>query len=441
MIEFSKTGPLGVDDHEYVLPLFIGVGGAGVAVVDQIRLQHEWIGNGIVAMDCDLQTVRASVAPDKFLLAKDRCRGMGGSIDPEAVAESVRDQHADIAASLEDRPWAVVVCGLGGTTGSGAAPELVRILNSRNTRVMVMAIMPFSFESEERQHRAREARERLETVAEIVWVCGNDPILSSVSEDEDLRTAFHEFNCQLASGLVDLSRVVHAESVLQLDVEDCQQSLGDGKASINAWVSHAEEKSWDSESLVVEALEGIQLQDRSVWDKADGLIAIVVGGRQLSMDQTQELIRALTGIVPDDLEVRTGGLSDPQMENGVRLTLIATRSLPDALEEEGETVLPEAVEQGPDRSELETSEKPREGQAQGEGAESTPAPPVAPALFDDQLMGRPLGTPQRYFSEQEELPLDKKADRGRFEKTDPTTVNGQDLDRPTFLRLGMSIRL
>jgi cell division protein FtsZ len=466
MIEFSKTGPLSSEPAESI-PLFIGVGGAGAAVIDQIQLLHEWAQGSVYTIDSDLGSIRSSVAKDKFLLGHDICHGLGGCSDPETIRDSTRRQQKEILDMLDERDWAVVICGLGGATGSGAVYDLVKMLNSRNSRVLVIAIMPFAFESKARRQTARETLERLEDVAELVLACENDRLTGTVNPEADFREGLHEMNAQLSRAVVDFSRILVSESAIQLDLADCRHSLGTETnrklVEANCWISHAIDKSGDAESVVEQALDGIQFRDGEVWDLADGMIATIVGGRDLSMDRSQEIIRTLTGMVPDGMEVTTGALCDPDLQDSVRLTVVATRSLRE--KEVPKEEIPEAMDEGeplsasvpePDlEPELEPSGSVLGGESIDEASDDVvELPPMErfsgstdigeeqlQPLFDEDSLQHHPGTPQRYFSEQEELPLDSKEDRGWFEKTAPTTFNGQDLDRPTYQRLGMKIRL
>lgn len=444
MIEFSKTGPLNTTPPESS-PLYIGIGGAGLAVVDQIQLRHPWAQGSVYAIDSDLGSIRGSVATDKFLLGHDACRGIGGWSDKETIMSATLRQQKEILDMLEVREWAVVVCGLGGATGSGAVYDVVKMLNGRNCRVLVVAILPFAFESKTRRQNAVDSLQRLESVAELVLACDNDRLTETIRPELDFREALHEMNIQLAHGLVDLSRILLSDSAIQLDLDDCRHLLGaEGSGRLveaNCWMSHATDSGQDAESMIEMALDGIQFRDGKVWDRADGLVATIIGGRDLSMDFSQEMIRILTGMIPDGMEVSTGALCDPELQNEVRLTLIATRA-------ERGSVAGDDAQAGEMMSEMEippsdTADEPIEVIDEAPEPEEEPVRELAEVVENriQPLFEHQAGTPQRYFSEQEELPLDRKEDRGWFEKTTPTTFNGQDLDRPTYQRLGMKIRL
>ncbi|MEO0453753.1 MAG: hypothetical protein AAFY98_06405 [Verrucomicrobiota bacterium] len=456
MIEFSKTGPLAHNPFHTTLPLLIGVGQAGISVIDEIRLRHEWIPGRMYAVDTDLQAIRGSVATEKFLIGKERFYGMGSLGDRHEVTRAVQDQMDDLVEMFDAGDWALVVCGLGGTVGSAATPEIVNALKNRGIQIVVQAMLPFQFESQERQDAAREARARLEAEADLVFVTANDRLLGDCTPSDDLRELIHLHHQEVACSLVDFCRLLVEGGMIQLSLEDCQErvvALARGSRSTeNTWMSHTSDRGENVERLIEDALDGIQFHDGRVWEKADSMIVGLVGGADLSMDRSQDILRTLRNRLPDGLDFLPGVLVDNRLEAELRLTLIATQSTA----EFADTVVSELDEKSftyPEDAETERLDDVNPESAKGieeynqagiDHEEINLGEEVvsdADSIYEQDFLLPQHGTPQRYFSEQEELPLDRKADRGRFEKTDPTTINGQDLDQPTFQRMGMKIRL
>lgn len=472
MIDFANDEPLGMGDQ--VIPMShatIGIGSGAVNILDQIKLSDEKA-NHCYIIDTDEQQIRGSVVGEKFLLGKSRVFGLGCGGDPKVADSLWAEQEFEIAEMLTGIETAFVIASLGGGTGSACAPQLVHWLKQNHMRVIVFAVTPFSFEGEKRHKNAADALTQLHSSADAVFKFSNNRGLHLSEVEHDIRHSLHEINKSVAKLSETLRRMVSERGFSQVTWEDL---AGMGETTESA--RHRLESSWAGtgessgperlQQVVLEALQSPLFEDGNAWQHADKAFAGLIGGSDFSMNEYQTVLRALKQDLPDGFPISSGALVDPMMNGKLRLTLLFCSSAgnPDSqVELEEDLVLPdshikETTVIYKDLSEQETAEIPSLGLSNSE-AEATEELEILTGETDNEvvdfaddfvdqtqnvdLFGETVteaGESQKYFIQQEELDLEKKVNRGRFEKTERTILNGQDLDQPTFLRMNVKIRI
>jgi cell division protein FtsZ len=216
--------------------------------------------------------------------------------------------------------------------------------------------------------------------------------------------------------LADLRNLLAEHDCGGMTLENCWTGFGIGSGSDRA------------REVVDEVLSGPLFADGQAWSKGSAVIACLGGGKNLSMGEFQTVIEYLKQEIPVELPILAGTILDAYETDALSLTLMVIGQTP-----EEET--PKAKEElALTPAEPKTPEPPV-----GNRIKTKTVPATPETTRDDDFLGTP-GTEQRYFAQQEELPLDKKIYRGRFEKSAPTILNGEDLDQPTFMRQNIKIR-
>ncbi|MEM6886118.1 MAG: hypothetical protein AAF571_13910 [Verrucomicrobiota bacterium] len=473
MIDFANDGPLGI--HEVPLPsahATIGIGSGAVNIIDQIRLNDENAHHCYI-IDTDEQCVRGSVVSEKFLLGKSRVFGMGCGSDRKLAESLWAEQELEISEMLSGIETAFVIASLGGGTGSACAPQLVRWLKKNQVRVVVFAVTPFRFEGEVRKHNAASALRQLHSEADAVFTFSNERGLHLMESERDIRLCLHEVNKSIAGLTETLRRMVSERGFSQVTWEDI---TGMGEVTQDAfqrlettWAGTGEASGSERlQHVVLEALQSPLFEDGNAWQHADKAFAGLIGGSDFSMSEYQTVLRALKADLPDGFPIASGALVDPAMEGRLRLTLLFSSSqgnpeldvseLGVATEKvvlQSATADFDSPKQEVDFSEEETAAIPGKEQdvvftdsidhsgehthEEVDFADSYIEQENEVDLFGEEIS--PDSDTQKYFSQQEELQLEKKINRGRFEKTERTILNGQDLDQPTFQRMKVPIRL
>ncbi|MEM1158992.1 MAG: hypothetical protein AAF649_09385 [Verrucomicrobiota bacterium] len=466
MIDFANDGPLGIEEAQTTVShATIGIGSGAVNIIDQIRLNNE-NANHCYIIDTDEQCIRGSVVSEKFLLGKSRVFGMGCGADCKVAGTLWEEQEFEIAEMLCGIETAFVVASLGGGTGSACAPRLVRWLKRNQVHVVVLAVTPFQFEGASRRKNAALALNELQHDADAVFAFSNDRGLHLTESDHDIRCCLHEVNKSVANLSETLRRMVSERGFSQVTWEDIT-GMGEVTEEAyqrleNGWAGTGEASGPERlQQVVLEALQSPLFEDGNAWQHADKAFAGLIGGSDFSMNEYQTVLRALKEDLPDGFPIASGALVDPAMEGRLRLTLLFSSSsgnpesgitqLEDALVDDP-VVADNIMEKSANFSELETAAIPdglNEQQfadvSAGDGFEEVDfVEDYVEQENEVDLFGEAIsseGESQKYFIQQEELELEKKINRGRFEKTERTILNGQDLDQPTFQRMKISIRL
>jgi cell division protein FtsZ len=238
--------------------------------------------------------------------------------------------------------------------------------------------------------------------------------------------------------LADLRNLLAEHDCGGMTLENCWTGFGIGSGSDRA------------REVVDEVLNGPLFADGQAWSKGSAVIACLGGGKNLSMGEFQTVIEYLKQEIPVELPILAGTILEPYETDSLSLTLMvvgqtfAEEEAPrvKAKEEfafgpapatavETKRAEPPVKSQVVEEPEIPAAEPPTMGKAVGNAAD----------FFGTADESDNKGTEQKYFVQQEELPLDKKIYRGRFEKSAPTILNGEDLDQPTFMRQNVKIRL
>jgi cell division protein FtsZ len=435
MIQFSS-------DHAHPLPrsgdsagcAVIGVGRAGVHIIDQLILERCGPRH-LVAVDTDEQDIRASVAPHKHLLGRSRLRGLGTGGDPTLAAALAGEDAPALAELTAGVRTAVIVAGLGGGTGTGAAPVIAARLRATGVRVFAVVCTPFDFEGA-RVLRAAEGLDVLETACDGVAALASQRLIHVPEAREDIREVFRHVNALAARGAAALLDLLHADGTAPLSAAELRRLLG-APGLENVWAAHGAARGPDRiERVAGQIAASPFFEDGTAWKQAQAAVLSVVGGADMPVAEMRELVARLREVMPIALDIRGSAWIDPRAEGILRATLLLTAA--DASPAPG--IAPVAAPAG--------AAAPAQRREEPAPAPSAPAVGELPgqdSLPLDAAPPRPsrkkAPTPQRYFVRQEELQLDQKTNRGRFEKTTPTVIDGQDLDIPTFLRHGIKLKL
>ncbi|MDD5262187.1 MAG: hypothetical protein PHD76_10110 [Methylacidiphilales bacterium] len=447
--------------------VIIGLGSAGVNIVDQIILEQRNT-PGLFCFDTDEQGIRGSVVGEKMLLGSRRVRGLGAGGDPSLGAEIAREEAADIRAMLQGARTAIVTLGLGGGTGSGMALEFIRILKQLGAQVLVVAVAPFDFEGKRRLGQAQETVSALKNEADLVFCLSNGRLLHLHGQDADVRQNFATMNSMMGRCCMNLRSMLCQRSPMQIHLSDLKNLAAEhdcGSATLeNCWVGFGRADGQERVREVVdEVLSSPLFHDGKVWSKGSAVVASLSGAEGMSMGEFQAVVEYLKQEMPVELPVLAGTVLDAEAGDSLNLTLLVTGQAYDSEEAQPKKKAAQEFVFESKPAALETK-KPKAAPIEAvsdevaQAARSRKKAPVQPVLAtvsgevpneehaedadaEIEPTKRPRQTEQKYFIQQDELPLDKKTFRGRFEKAAPTMFNGQDLDQPTFMRLNIKVRL
>jgi len=450
----------------------IGLGSSGVNVLDQMVLENEGV-RGLMIFDTDETSVRGSVVLEKMLIGKKMIRGMGTGGDPELARQLFRAEKDEIRESLKGTRLAVIVAGLGGGTASGMLPELVELLKELGAATIVVTATPFVFEGGRRRSQASQALTTLRASADAVLCFSNQSLMQLTDDSSDLRTGFSKMNSLLAKVAMTLRRSVTQRGLMQASLADIRQLAHDSAVgSEDHLLCRAGFAAAGGDNRVEDVVEHVLasplLQDERLWVRGHSMLASLTGGSDMSMSEFQSVMQYLRKQLPVEIPMITAANVDSNKRQHLELTLLMTGNW-EEMEENAPLLKKEkqqeplvvaqkkkkaVVERAPVEAVIKAEELQKEEIWEAEETVEEPQPIMAGHHEDEVENCEPEfdgfasirssskeETPERYFNRQEELPLDKKIPRGRFEKSAPTMWDGQDLDQPTFMRMGIKVKI
>ncbi|GAB4250259.1 MAG: hypothetical protein OHK005_17220 [Candidatus Methylacidiphilales bacterium] len=412
----------------------VGLGGAGVNILDQLAL-HFQRSIRLLALDTCRQVIAGSVVTDKFLLGANTCRGLGCGGDPSYAASLLPADLPALDTRLAGVEEVILVVGLGGGTGSGMAPDLLSHLRARGLRTVTLAVSPFSFEATRRLDTARHTVNGLRENADAVLVLSNDRLTRHLGLDHAVHETFRLMNRVVGQAAVGLSHLLGSRALMQLSLADLQTLVGrsfhpEGTLE-NCWIGMAAGRGPERHREVVEsALASPLFSDAQVWREGERMLVSVMGGRDFSMAELQKVQTLLQAQLPRPLPFVAGAAIDPSQHGVLQITVLVGKS--DPVPESALPIPPVPHPASRSSAPISSVNAP---------PPAGPAPGTAATVPAETRVERGRSRkPQRYFVEQEELPLETSSYRGRFENSLRSESGGQDLDQPTFQRLRIRLR-
>jgi len=434
----------------------IGIGNAGVQLADRLVMKSPGLAE-VVAMNSDAQSLASAVAPRKSNLGPRATRGLGAGGDPEVGFEAAQESLEEIRFAVEASSSVILLVGLGGGTGSGAAPVVAEAAKEAGAFVLALVTTPFSFEGRRRAAQAAEAEAALQKHAHAVIRFENDRMADLSSPREGISETFEAADRLLTECVASFLEMLNGDGPMPVTLGNLLSVLREGSPS--ALFGRGEGLGDNRAHEAVERALKSPLLDRGrMLDDAHAVIVHVGGPPTLSFSETAAIMRETSKHVPDDANLFLSVSVTKSASSPVTVTVFGNH-------QGGSSPTPPAR----------TSRPVPEPRAV---PEFTPAkvpkkdipPPPAPETHDDPLRPSPPG---RLFADDDEPVLPKAghssspgvpatagvpltppgpakkaatskvrqetlqfepAARGRFEKSEPTIVEGEDLDVPTFLR-------
>lgn len=429
----------------------VGVGGAGSNAVDRLKMDNlDRVQLAVV--NTDLQSLSASPVSEKLLIGKGVTRGLGAGGDPELgrdAAESDRDKLAEL---VKDQDLVFLVAGMGGGTGSGAAPVLAEIASEQGALVIAFVTLPFSFEGGRRLKQAEEGLQAMRRVCDAVIPLPNDVLMQEAAERESVLDSFARADEWIGRGVKSIWAMLFRTGLINIDFSTLRQAFATrgGKTLFGLGAG-------EGEDAVAQAIESLKLCPLLAMPefarKADRLLVNITGGADLTLPKVNELMQAVTEQYGKDSHVIMGAVIDESMPGRVEVCVLGTADMggrartvarPRATLGRGES------QQGLTASEKDAPSTSRETQSQPAAAQQgkRPAAPAAgsashtAAATAAGTSGAKAGAPAlKIDTSQEEFAFGEQEIRGYFEHTDRNLFEGQDLDVPTYLRKGIKLSL
>src|SRR5216110_654530 len=303
----------------------VGVGcGGGNAISRMIASGLQ--GVEFIAINTDLQALRSNRAPVKIQIGGKLTKGLGAAANPDVGRQAAVEDTEKVCDALEGADMVFITTGLGGGTGTGAAPVVASIagqLGGESGNVLTVAVvtLPFSLEGKRRMAQAMDGLAQLREVVDSVIAIANDRLLQTVARNTPVSEAFRVADDVLRQAVQGISDIITVPGQINLDFADVRAVMkGMGQAVMGTGIGEGENRAVEAAQR---AISNPLLEDSSI-EGARGIIVNITGGSDLSLAEASEATSLITKVADPEANVIYGIVTDESMGDAVKVTVIAT---------------------------------------------------------------------------------------------------------------------
>ncbi|MGM0517038.1 MAG: cell division protein FtsZ [Pseudomonadota bacterium] len=298
----------------------IGVGGGGGNAVAHMVLQHIE-GIEYISANTDAQALVKSNAPSQLQIGANITKGLGAGADPELGRQAALEDREQIQEAISDANMLFITTGMGGGTGTGAAPVIAQIARDMNILTVAVVTRPFSFEGRKRTAVAMEGIQELEDNVDSLIVIPNDQLTAVMGKQAALRDAFAAANEVLFTAVAGISELITRPGDINLDFADVRAIMTEkGTAMMGTGVGTGDNRAAEAAEAAIHSplLDDINLTG------ADGILVNVTSGGDLSIGEFMEIGEMVQSLAGDEAVVKVGTAVDDELDGQLRVTLVAT---------------------------------------------------------------------------------------------------------------------
>ena len=296
----------------------IGVGGGGVNAVNRM-IESGLRGVEFVAVNTDAQALLMSDADVKLDIGRDLTRGLGAGSDPDVGRQAAEDHRNEIEQVIEGADMVFVTAGEGGGTGTGAAPVIAELAKSLGSLTIGVVTRPFGFEGRRRAVQAENGIVNLKERVDAQIVIPNDRLLTVSSEKTALQNAFEMADEVLLQGVQGITTLITTPGLINTDFADVKMVLEDaGSALMGVGQATGESRALNAARNAISS----PLLEASI-EGARGILLNISGPSDLGLFEVNEAAEVIHGVAHPDANIIFGTVVDDEMENDVRVTVIA----------------------------------------------------------------------------------------------------------------------
>ncbi len=379
----------------------IGVGGGGCNAVNRmIRAKVE--GVEFITANTDLQALRLSQAPTKLQLGAKLTKGLGAGANPETGRKAALEDTEKIIEALEGADMIFITAGLGGGTGSGAAPVVASLASELGALSVAVVTKPFAFEGKRRMMQAEQALHDLVGCVDTVIVIPNERLMETVEKGTSFFDAFRIADDILRQAVQGISDIITVPGIINRDFADVKTIMsGQGYAVMGTAVATGANRATDA---AMRAISSPLLEDNSIQG-AQGILINISGSNSLTLHEVHEASSVIQKAAHENANIIFGAVQDDNMKDSLKITVIAAgfKEANKKNVQPRQTLIPRAWKTGPEVPEL-------------------PPEPVQQAL------------PNVIHQEKENIPEVRPEPRHEVRHEVRREVPADDLEIPTFMR-------
>ncbi len=297
-----------------------GVGGAGGNALNGM-IEAGLSGVEFIAINTDAQDLGDNQAPNRIQIGKNLTKGLGAGANPEIGLKAIEEDKEIVVEALNGADMVFVTCGMGGGTGTGAAPIVAEIAKDLGALTVGVTTMPFTFEGPIRKRNAEKGIQALRERVDTLIVIPNDRIFSIIERNTPVISAFKVVDSILLEATRSISDLINVHGYINLDFADIRTIMaGMGDALMGTGVGVGENRATVAAEQAISSplLDGVDVSG------ARGVLINVTGGASMSMHEISEASQLIQEAVGDGANVIWGMVVDENLNDEVRVTVIAT---------------------------------------------------------------------------------------------------------------------
>ncbi len=297
----------------------IGVGGGGGAAIN--RMVEKGIqGVEFVALNTDVQALHYNKAGEKLHIGKSVTRGLGAGMNPELGKQAAEESQNEIRDLLKGCDMVFITCGLGGGTGSGAAPVIAQIARDLGALTVGVATKPFSFEGGQRKNIADRAFSELADRVDTIITISNDKLLQVIDKKASILEAFNVADDILRQGVQGIAEIITVPGIINADFADVKAVMSNaGSALMGIGQATGENKAVEAAKLAINST----LLDMSI-EGAKGIVFTITGGTSLGMSEVSDAAKVITSAADEDAKIIFGAVIDEKLKDQIKITVVAS---------------------------------------------------------------------------------------------------------------------
>jgi cell division protein FtsZ len=297
----------------------IGVGGGGGNAVNRM-IASSVSGVEFWSINTDAQSLTTAAAPHRLQMGQKLTRGLGAGGNPAIGQKAAEESRDEIAAALEDTDLVFITAGMGGGTGTGAAPIVAEVAKEMGALTVGVVTRPFTFEGRRRTGQAEEGIAALQSRVDTLIIIPNDKLLSVISEQTPVQEAFRFADDILRQGVQGISDIITIPGLVNVDFADVRAVMADaGSALMGIGVGSGKSRAREaaiasiSSPLLESSIEG-----------ARGVVFNITGGSDLTLHEVNAAAEIIYEVVDPNANIIFGAVIDDRLQGEVRITVIAT---------------------------------------------------------------------------------------------------------------------
>ncbi len=297
----------------------VGVGGGGGSAIN--RMVEQGIqGVEFVAINTDVQALHYNKAQEKLHIGKAVTRGLGAGMNPDLGKQAAEESQNEIRETLKGCDMVFVTCGLGGGTGTGAAPAVAQIARDLGALTVAVVTKPFAFEGGQRQNIADRGLSELADKVDTIITISNDKLLQVIEKKASLLEAFEIADDVLRQGVQGIAEIITVPGIINADFADVKAVMANaGSALMGIGQAGGENKAVEAAKAAINS----NLLDMSI-EGARGVVFTITGGPSLGMNEVNEAAKVITSAADEDAKIIFGAVIDDKLKDQIKITVVAT---------------------------------------------------------------------------------------------------------------------